>query len=118
MTDLVACLSTGKGTWGKVAVLMKSEPWDKIFVVTNQFGKDNFTTNDKISFVVVDPNASIEKIKEDIISQLTDKMYGPEVAVNFISGSGKEHMALISALLNLGLGIRLVTQKDGTVSTL
>jgi len=31
-----------------------------------------------------------------------------EVAVNFISGSGNEHMSILSTLLKLGLGIRLV----------
>ena len=31
-----------------------------------------------------------------------------EAAVNLISGNGKEHMAVISALMKLGLGIRLI----------
>jgi len=34
--------------------------------------------------------------------------------VNIVSGDGKEHMALISALLKLGLGIRFVAlTKEG-----
>ena len=37
-----------------------------------------------------------------------------EVAVNIVSGNGKEHMAIISALLKLGVGIRLMAvTKDG-----
>jgi len=30
------------------------------------------------------------------------------VGVNFISGAGKEHMALVSALMKLGVGFRLM----------
>ena len=37
-----------------------------------------------------------------------------ETAVNLISGDGKEHMALLSALLKLGVGIRLIAlTKEG-----
>ena len=37
-----------------------------------------------------------------------------EVGLNFISGTGKEHMALLSAVLKLGIGIRFFAlTKDG-----
>ena len=36
------------------------------------------------------------------------KIKGVEVALNFVSGSGKEHMAVISAVLKMGLALRLV----------
>ena len=46
-------------------------------------------------------------------SKLKDKVNG-EIALNLISGTGKEHMAILSALLKLGVGIRLVAlTKDG-----
>jgi hypothetical protein len=35
--------------------------------------------------------------------------------VNLISGTGKEHMAAISAVLKLGLAIRLVGVNEGGV---
>ena len=42
------------------------------------------------------------------------KIKDSEVAVNFVSGTGKEHMALLSALLKLGIGIRLLAlTKEG-----
>ena len=45
---------------------------------------------------------------------LKGKIKDPEVDVNFISGTGREHMALMSALLKLGVGIRLVAiTKEG-----
>jgi hypothetical protein len=108
MTELVACLSTGKGTWVDVIKLLKSEKWDTVFLITNQFGKDNYKADEKTGLVVLDDRKSADMLVKDIIASLTDKLIGPEIAVNLISGSGKEHMAVISALLKMGYGIRLV----------
>jgi hypothetical protein len=45
---------------------------------------------------------------------LKDKIKGTEVALNLVSGTGKEHMAILAALLKLGVGIRLVAlTKEG-----
>ena len=67
-------------------------------------------------FKIVDTlmdNKGLELTKKDIIEQLKDKVEG-EVALNIVSGTGKEHMALLSALLKLGLGIRFIAlTKDG-----
>jgi len=109
MTDLVALLSTGKGTWTEVAKLMNNQDWDNIFLITNEFGQKTFNKKENMEFIVVNPNLSIEILIEKIKSQLENKIQGTEVALNMISGSGKEHMALLSALLKLGLGIRLVS---------
>ena len=38
MKTLIALISTGKGTWGHVGRLI-SEDWDKIIIVTNDFGR-------------------------------------------------------------------------------
>ena len=35
MTDLIACLSSGKGTWGHVNRLISDGEWGKIFLITN-----------------------------------------------------------------------------------
>ena len=51
---------------------------------------------------------------KELKEKLTGKIKGIEVAVNFVSGEGKEHMALMSALLKLGIGVRFVALKpDG-----
>jgi len=114
MTELVACLSTGKGTWGHVSRLIADGTWENIILITNEFGKENFTNEKNAALVTVDSRKPILELVEDIKSALHDKIKGTEVAVNFVSGDGKEHMALISALLKLGLGIRLVAlTKDG-----
>ena len=113
MTDLIACLSTGKGTWGHVSRLIQDNEWDNIYLITNEFGKENFTAEKKAEFMVIDSLKPIKDLVIDIESRLKDKING-EVALNMISGTGKEHMAILSALLKLGVGIRLMgLTKDG-----
>lgn len=114
MPELIACLSTGKGTWGHVGRLVQDPQWDKILLITNEYGKENFTKNDKTEFLVVNANQGLKELREEIYIKLKEKVTGTEVVINFISGSGKEHMALMSAVLKLGVGIRLVAlTKDG-----
>jgi len=116
MTELVAILSTGKGTWSEVVKLINGENWEKVFLITNDFGKNTFKKTEKIEFILIEPDNLIESIIEQIKSQLKEKVVGPEVAINYISGTGKEHMALISSLLQLGLGIRqVISTKDGKI---
>lgn len=113
MTSLIACLSTGKGTWGHVSRLIEDGSWDKVFLITNEFGKENFQKIKNTELILIDPNKGIKDIQQEIMDQLKDKIEG-EVALNMVSGTGKEHMALLSALLKLGLGIRLMAlTKDG-----
>ena len=55
-------------------------------------------------------------LKNEIMSKLKGKIKGTEVALSIASGDGKQHMALISALLSLPAGIRFtVLTKDGLV---
>jgi hypothetical protein len=109
MTDLIACLSTGKGTWAHVSRLIEEQEWDNIFLITNEFGKENFQPKKQVEYILINSNRFLSELAEDIKAQLKEKVNPADVAVNLISGSGKEHMAIISALLKLGLGIRLIT---------
>ena len=115
MTYLVALLSTGKGTWAEVAQLMKAEPWEKIFILTNDFGKQNFKHEKPHELLVVDMNKEASEIKQEIMQHLKEKL-SLDTAVNIVSGTGKEHAALLSALFSLGAGIRLVTVKNGVMA--
>ena len=107
MTSLIACVSTGKGTWAHVAQLIRQEKWDKIYLVTEEFGM-KFTAPANAEFIIIKNSKSVQDISNDIQNQLKGKITDLEVAVNIISGEGKEHTALISALIKLGLGIRFV----------
>jgi len=113
--DLVACLGAGKGTWGHVNKLISDYEWKNIFLVTNEFGKENFNSTKKAEFIVVDYSKGIRELRDEIHEKLKDKVTDMEIGVNFISGIGREHMALISALLKIGCGIRLfAVTKSGT----
>lgn len=109
MPTLIACLSTGKGTWTEVAKLIQYGNWSKVFLITLPFGRDNFKPDSKTELIVIDENLELNSLKEDIKRQLEGRVTDFEVALNFSSGSGKEHMAVVEAVLELGLNFRLVT---------
>ncbi len=114
MVELVACLSTGKGTWGHVSRLINDGTWDNVVLLTNEFGKENFTNEKNALLLVVDARQPLLDLTAAVHEALKGKIKGTEVAVNLVSGDGKEHMALLTALLKLGLGIRFVAlTKEG-----
>ena len=112
--ELVACLSTGKGTWGHVSRMVQDGKWDRVILITNDYGKENFKKEGEMELINVNMNQGMKELRDDIYNKLKGLVKGSEVGVNFVSGSGKEHMAFISALLKLGIGIRLMAlTKDG-----
>lgn len=114
MTDLVACLSQGEKSWAHIARLIKEQDWKRIFLITNEFGKKNFKAEKNVEFIVVDMNKPVFELIEEIRKGLKGKITDLEVALNIVSGTGKEHMAILSALLKQGVGIRLIAvTKDG-----
>ncbi len=96
--ELIALLSTGKGTWGHVGRLMQEQEWDKIVLLTNDFGKENFKNDKNAELIVIDARKSMLDLVTEIAAELKSKVKGKDVGVNLISGSGKEHMALLAAL--------------------
>ncbi|MFT4343512.1 MAG: hypothetical protein ACMXYE_02075 [Candidatus Woesearchaeota archaeon] len=120
MTQLVALLSTGKGTWADVAGLITKEEFSEIFILTNAFGKEKFVNlpSKPVHVHTFDFNKPIDVLQKDFVQALSGKLQFTDVAVNMSSGSGNEHMALFSALISLGVGIRLVALKDGVIITL
>jgi hypothetical protein len=106
--ELVALLSSGKGSWAQVSGLIKQGDWEKIILLGDEFSSQ-FKIQDKESiteFIKVDLNKRLKDLKEDFSQKLKGKFSGTEVALSIASGNGKEHMALISALINLPVGIR------------
>ena len=114
MTDLVCCLSIGKGTWGEVKKLLNTHPWQNIFLISNTFGKEKFSIEKPVKFILLEPMKGTESMKQTIKEELHGKLSG-DVAVNITSGSGIEHMAMIAALMELGVGIRFVIPTDSDV---
>ena len=113
--ELVALLSSGKGSWAQVSGLIKYGEWDKIVLIGDDFAKQ-FTADKKFEFVKVDLNKKIKDLMDEISKNLKGKFDGTEVALSIASGDGKEHMALISALINLPVGIRFAAlTKEGVI---
>ncbi|MAG40086.1 hypothetical protein CMI41_03900 [Candidatus Pacearchaeota archaeon] len=120
MTTLVALLSTGKGSWGQVAGLVKKGEWEKIILLGPAFAKEFTMPGETFDFIEFDPNKSLVQLKKELLSKLKPKLdtldFGAETALSIASGNGKEHMALISALLSVPVGVRFTAlTKDGVV---
>jgi len=113
--EFIALLSSGKGTWAQVSGLIKYGEWEKIILLGDDFAKQ-FTTDKPFEFIKVDLNKKLKELKDEFSQKLKGKIDGTEVALSIASGDGKEHMALISALLGLPAGIRFAAlTKDGVV---
>ncbi len=111
MTDLIVCLTDEKAT-AHVSSLIKSREWGSIFLIMNP-GR-NFDCGKKAEMIHVDFSKPVFEVIERIKKSLDGKLSDFEVAFNMVSGSGKEHMAVLAALLKLGVGIRLVAvTKEG-----
>jgi 5S rRNA maturation endonuclease (ribonuclease M5) len=116
MTDLVACLSTGKGTWTGVLKLVNKPDFEKVFLVINAWTKDNLKLKkDNVCLITIDSDDKTSAIRDTITQQLEGKITGFEVAVNIDSGTGKEHTAIITALIQLGFALRFVVAEGDEV---
>lgn len=105
MAVLFACLGIGKGTWGHVARLIASESWDRIVVLSSDFGKENFKPEKECEWILLSNRAGFEIIKEAV----KEKLPLGELCVSLASGSGKEHMAVLAALRETKQEFKLVT---------
>ena len=113
--ELVALLSSGQGSWAQVSGLMKYGEWDKIILIGGDFAKD-FKHEKSFEFIKVNLNGKLKELRDEILNKLKGKIDGTEAALSIASGDGKEHMALISALINLPVGIRFAAlTKEGVI---
>ena len=115
MTSLIAIVSSGKGTWQQVSSLIKNKKWTKVYLICNQFAYENFNIDANLALKLrIDednPQNNIKALSTFFKKEIKDF----EVAINLISGSGMEHMAILSAILKSGLGIRLVYVQNNQV---
>ncbi|MGV8140998.1 MAG: hypothetical protein ACP5NW_01000 [Candidatus Woesearchaeota archaeon] len=126
MAHLIACLGSGKGTWNELNKIIASGLFDKIYLVTNEFGEQNYVRpNVKEGVVITIIRLDFDKASEDLVPELylilkkyfmQDKVQDLDMAVNITSGTGKEHSIVISTMMKLGYGIRLVDlDKNGNI---
>jgi len=113
--ELIALLSSDKETWAQISGLIKYGEWDKVIIVGDNLAKE-FTHDKQFEFIKIDLTKRIKDLKDDFLLKLKGKFDGMEVALSIASGDGKEHMALISALINLPIGIRFAAlTKEGVI---
>lgn len=111
--DFVAYIGEDKENWGQVKGIASRIECEKIILVMNKKAV-GFPVNEKTEIVKVNSDKPLLDLKEEIKNNLKAKLGKDfDCAVSLASGNGKEHMALISALLGVPIGIRLVafTQK-------
>jgi len=104
--ELVAFLGNDKENWGQISALMNKSDWDKVILVKNKTS-ENFPES-SAEIISISSDLSLVDLKKEIMSKIKSKLAGFEVALSLASGNGKEHMALVSALISLPVGIRLV----------
>ena len=114
--ELVALLSSGKGSWAQVAGLINRGEWENITLIGSEFA-EKFSIDKPHNFIKVDTNKNILELKQELVEKLKGKFGGfSEVALSIASGDGKEHMALISALLSIPVGVRFTAlTKEGII---
>lgn len=116
--ELVALLSRGEGTWGQVSGLVKKGEWEKIILLGPVYASEFKLEGIPFDFVEYDESKSLVQLKQFFQEKLKDKFssFNSEVALSLASGGGKEHMALISALLSIPVGVRFTAlTKDGVI---
>ncbi len=116
--NLVACVGADKENWGQITALMNHMECEQIVLVMNS-NASNFPTNEKCRVISLESTTPLITLKRSLIEQLRPVIGKEfEVALSLASGTGKEHMALVAALLNIPVGIRLVVFTKQGVETI
>jgi len=105
--EFVAFVGNDKENWGQITALLNRLEYEKAIIIKSS--NENFPVNEKCKVIQVNANKSLIELKDDILNDIKPLLSGDfEVSLSLASGNGKEHMALVSALLNAPVGVRLV----------
>lgn len=105
--ELVAFLGADKEGWGQVSALINHGTWDKIILVKNMQAVD-YPTPEHAEEIIVDSSMPLFELRNVLTDKLKSKFSEFEAHLSLASGTGKEHMALIAAILSVPMGLRLV----------
>ena len=109
--ELVVFVGSDKENWGQVSGLIKRGEWENVIILKN---KNSEFPGINGSEVIIDSSLPMVELKKEMMDKLKGSIKDFEVALSIASGNGKEHMALISALLSIPVGIRFaVFTKNG-----
>jgi len=113
MASLVASIGDDQASWGQIRRLIKAQEWEHVYLIGGE-GAGSFTADRSFDLILIDQKKPVKDLINDITAHLKGKFSFSDVGVNLVSGSGKDHMAILASLLKLGIGIRLVAvTKDG-----
>ena len=93
MTDLIACVSSKDKSWAHVARLIKEEDWNRVIIITNDFGKKNFKADKAVEFVTADFEKPVFE-KYPAINAIKERLYEKGALFVSMSGSGSSVFGL------------------------
>lgn len=70
--ELIALLSTGKGSWAQISGLMTYGEWDKVILIGGDFAK-KFTHEKKFDFIQVDLDKKLKDLRDELSKKLKGK---------------------------------------------
>ncbi len=106
--NLVVLIGEDKESYGQVTALLNRTDAEKIVLLKNKKA-DSFPQNEKCKIIEIDSSKDLLSLKDDMKEKLKEEISKEfEVSLSIASGTGKEHMALISALLSIPVGVRFV----------
>jgi len=116
--ELVTYVSDDKDGMGQIAALIKRIECDKIICVCASDFELPFEDN-RIIKIEVSPAKPLQELRDEMRDKMKKILSNDfEVALSLACGRGKEHMALVSALLNIPVGVRLVAFTKGRIEYL
>ena len=105
--DLVCFQGDDKESLGQINALIKRGNWEKMLIIKNK-SSEEIDFGESVIKINVDSGKSLIELKTEMLEKIKNKIGNDfEVALSIASGNGKEHMALISALLSIPVGIKL-----------
>lgn len=110
----VAFVGQDQENWGQITALMRRLEAEKVVLIA-QKGAAGFPVNEKCALIEIDSSKPIVELKA-LLTEKLRAIVGSEfdVALSLASGNGKEHLALLAALLSVPVGVRLVAYtKEG-----
>ncbi len=105
---LISYLNSDPAAHGQISALINRMECDEVIIVKDKKTENPFA-NQKCKSIEVDSTKDLLSFKQEIQEKTKPFLKEDfEVALSLASGNGKEHMALISALLSIPVGIKLV----------
>lgn len=115
---LVILIGKEKSGFGQVTALLNRFETDQIILVKD-ISVTDFPSKEKSQILEVNFDSDLVSLKEEMKSKLQKVLNKEfEVALSIASGTGKEHMAIISALLSIPVGVKIVAYTKNGVEFL